>query len=315
MHELAAALKARTIEEGFDLVGIAPAVPPPHYQSYLHWLAGGMHGEMQYMLRHKHLRAHPENLLPGVRSILVAAINYARGPLAARPGHGRIAAYAWGRDYHKVLRAKLRRVSRWLEARRPDVRTRICVDSAPLMERDYAVLAGIGWFGKNSCIINTHRGSYFLLGCLLSTLDLPPDAAAEGGCGTCRLCLDACPTGAIVSSGVVDARRCISYLTIEKRGPFPDQLQPLMQDWVFGCDVCQDVCPFNHPRENSPARGAPAYDPEMSARVDPSPSLEEIVQLTEAEFSRRYAGTAIMRAKHEGLVRNARVALENDKGA
>lgn len=314
MHELAAALKARAVEEGFDLVGIAPAVPPPHYATYLQWLANGMHGEMAYMHRHKHLRAHPENLLPGVRSILVAAMNYARGPHPARPGHGRIAAYAWGRDYHKVLRSKLRRVSAWLVSQAPEVRTRICVDSAPLLERDYAMLAGIGWFGKNSCIINTHCGSYFLLGCLLTTLDLPPDTPAVGGCGTCGLCLDACPTGAIVGPGVVDARRCISYLTIEKRGPIPAHLQPRMQDWVFGCDVCQDVCPFNHPRENAPARGATATDPEMAARLDPSPRLTELVGITQEEFFRRYAGTALIRAKHEGLVRNARVALRNDQG-
>ena len=315
MHELVAALKARVLSEGFDLVGIAPAVPPPHYSTYLEWLACGMHAEMAYMLRQSHLRAHPQSLLPGVRSILVAAMNYARGPHAPQPGHGRIAAYAWGRDYHKVLRSKLRRVSTWLVSQRPGTRTRICVDSAPIMERDYALLAGIGWFGKNACIINTQRGSYFLLGCLLTTLDLPSDVPAEGGCGTCRLCLDACPTGAIVGPGVVDARRCVSYLTIEKRGPIPEDLRPKMQDWVFGCDVCQHVCPFNHPRENAPMRAAPAPDPEMSARVDPSPLLRELVELTEEEFVGRYAGTALMRAKHSGLVRNALIALRNDERA
>jgi epoxyqueuosine reductase len=315
LHELAAALKARVLAEGFDLAGIAPATPPPHYSTYLEWLAAGMHGAMEYMQRQKHLRAHPESLLPGVRSIVVAAMNYARGPHPARPGLGRIAAYAWGRDYHKVLRAKLRRVATWLLEREPQAQSRICVDSAPLMERDYAALAGIGWFGKNSCIINTQRGSYFLFGCLLTTLSLPPDRPAEGGCGTCRLCLDACPTGAIVGPGVVDARRCISYLTIEKRGPIPEDLQPLMQDWVFGCDVCQDVCPFNHPRENAPLRGARTTDPKMSASVDPSPKLTELAELTEEEFVRRYAGTALMRSKHEGLVRNAHIALRNEKGA
>jgi epoxyqueuosine reductase len=310
---LADELKGRARDEGFDLAGLAPAVPPPHYQSYLDWIAAGMHGEMAYLERRADLRAHSDRLLPGVKAVLAVGLGYARTPQAPAPGKGRIASYALGRDYHKVIRARLRRVAAWLREREPEARVRICVDSAPLLEREYAWLAGLGWFGKNTCIINTHRGSCFLFGFMLTTLDLPPDTPAVGGCGRCRACLDACPTGAIVSPFRVDARRCISYLTIEKRGPIEPELRPLMGDWVFGCDVCQQVCPFNQAREGAPLRARPSTDAEVLPRIEASPQLAELIDLTPEEFERRYSGTAVTRAKREGLVRNARIAKENDR--
>jgi epoxyqueuosine reductase len=360
-HELAARLKAHAADEGFDLAGIAPAIPPPHYAEYLAWLRAGLHGEMAYLERHAALRAHPEKLLPGARSVLVVGLNYARNiPVgAARPRegdalveaksglpsradrsaggppssadhpqfprdreaptgsppdqapHGRIAKYALGGDYHKVIRRRLQRIGEWLVTQAPGAACRVCVDSAPVLERDFAVLAGLGWYGKNTLLINTRRGSYFLLGCLLTTVALPPDAPAVGDCGTCRACLDACPTGAIVEPYRVDARRCISYLTIEKRGDIDPSLQPMMGDWVFGCDVCQDVCPFNRPRDNAPLRSRPSTDPEVAPRIDPHPPLADLMRLTPEQFADRYAGTALMRAKHEGLLRNARIAGAN----
>ncbi len=356
-----AELKATCRTKGFDLVGIAPAVPPPHYAEYLRWLRDEMHGEMSYMSRHAPLRASLENLLPGAKSVIVVGLNYARPknphpnppPYSLRSqeggdrpipsqshcegARGRIAKYAWGRDYHAVIRKRLKRVGRWLEERESGALWRVCVDSAPVLERDYAMLAGIGWFGKNTMIINSHRGSYFLIGCLLTTLELEPDAPAVGGCGTCRACIDACPTGAIVVKNnndvsgftdsntpsntnskdpdthtyAIDARRCISYLTIEKRGEIDPDLQPLMGDWVFGCDVCQDVCPFNHPRENAPSRAAPTQDTDMAPRLDPNPSLSDLVLLSPEEFTQRYAGTAVMRAKRDGMTRNAEIAAKN----
>lgn len=296
---------------GFYLCGVSPASPPPHYDAYLRWLKADMHGEMAYMQRHALQRGEPASLLDGVKSVIVVGLNYARDGKDPRhrvqEGHAKFAAYSLGRDYHKVIRQRLKKLAAWLTEQAPESRHRVCVDSAPMLERDYAMMAGLGWYGKNTCLINTHRGSLFLIGCLLTTLDLEPDTPAVGGCGTCRLCLDACPTGAIVDPYTVDARKCISYLTIEKRGELP--VGSNLDGWVFGCDDCQDVCPFNHPRENAPLRGQPTEDPELQPRFGPVPPLAELASVSEDEFNQRYAGTAIMRAKWHGLTRNAKTNL------
>lgn len=310
--QIAAELKKRARDVGFDPVGIASAEAPPNYTRYLAWLKANMHGEMAYLERHAELRAKPDNLLPGAKSLLMVGLNYARPP--AEGDGARIATYALGRDYHKVVRSRLKRIGKLLEEWEPGAQWRVCVDSAPLLERDYAMAAGLGWYGKNTCLINTERGSLFLLGCLLTTLDLPPDPPAVGGCGTCTACLDTCPTGAIVEPFRLDARRCISYLTIEKRGEVDPALQPMMGDWLFGCDVCQDVCPFNHPRENSPLRARPTEDDEMLPRIDERPALSELLALSPEEFAKRYSGTAIMRAGVEGMRRNAEIAERQRRG-
>jgi epoxyqueuosine reductase len=185
----------------------------------------------------------------------------------------------------------------------------VCVDSAPVLERDLALLAGLGWYGKNTCLINTHRGSYFFLGVLLLTLELEYDSPAQGGCGTCRLCLDACPTGALVEPYQLDARKCISYLTIELRDPIPTEYREAMGEWLFGCDICQEVCPFNRPRAHQSLRAQPTTEPRFQPR--PLPPLTEILQMDEAEFAQRFRGSAVKRTKWRGLVRNALIVVGN----
>jgi epoxyqueuosine reductase len=220
--------------------------------------------------------------------------------------HGRVSCYAWGEDYHALLRRRLDELLAWLQREVPGCRGRGVVDTAPLLERDFARLAGLGWFGKNTMLLNKRLGSYFFLGALLVDIPLRPDPPFEAShCGTCTACLDACPTQAFVGPGQLDARRCISYLTIELRGPVPPELREPMGDWVFGCDVCQDVCPWN--RKAPPAR-EPAFRPRPE--LD-SPDLTELLRLSPDEFRRRFRGTALTRAKRRGLLRNAAIALGN----
>lgn len=306
-------LKQRAHAVGFDLCGIAPAAPAPHYDAYLEWLDNGMHAGMGYLARHAAVRRSAEALLPGARSVIVVAKNYNQ-PLPP-DAEARVARYALGRDYHKVLRRDLRRLAASLVELEPEARTRICVDSAPVLERDYAQMAGIGWFGKNTCLINSKRGSWFFLGLLLTDIALTPDQPAVGGCGTCRACIDACPTGALVlreDSPVawLDARRCISYLTIEHRGAFTDEQERMLNGWLFGCDVCQEVCPFNHRRASQPERAARTGEPDFQPRpAIAQPDLPALTTLSDEEFLARYAGTALMRAGAEGIRRNARALL------
>lgn len=302
------ALPELMAELGFDLWGVCPATPPPHFPEYASWLAEGKQGEMAYLAHHLDLKRHPEHLLPGAKSMIVVAVNYNQDP-NHRPGHPKIARYALGRDYHKVLRAKLTKLAAKLEGAH-----RVCVDSAPLLERDFAQLAGIGWFGKNTMIINSRRGSWFVLGFLLTTLDLAPSPPAEGGCGTCSKCIDACPTGAIVhqeNRWQVDARRCISYLTIEHKGPFSSEQTEMIGDWTFGCDICQEVCPFNQPRETQPDRATPTREPDFRQTRD-WPSLVQLAQIQTEEWDRLTRGSPVRRAGHEGLMRNVRANLGNE---
>ncbi|MCB8932222.1 MAG: tRNA epoxyqueuosine(34) reductase QueG [Fimbriimonadaceae bacterium] len=305
-------LKGRALELGFDAAGVCAAQVPPHLEEYARWVGDGLHGTMDYLARHMAWKAHPSALLAGVNSILACAMHYS-GPAPREPGRPRIAGYALGRDYHKVLRGKLRAIGRWIDAHAPQARWRVCVDSAPILERDFAQLAGLGWFGKNTCLIDSRRGSRFVLGLLLTTLELEFDAPAVGGCGSCSACIDACPTGAIVPRGDhwgVDARRCISYLTIEHRGPLPSEYP--IGDWTFGCDVCQDVCPFNQPRSSQPLRAPAARDPGLRARRE-WPGLERLAQLPEGEWDALTQGSAVRRAGWEGLKRNARHNLSASK--
>jgi epoxyqueuosine reductase len=292
---------------GFELVGIAPAQPPPHAESFLHWLAQGYAGAMEYLERTAHLRINPAELLPDARSAVVVGLNYA--PAELPETDYRIARYALGDDYHQVIRAKLETLLSAIQAVAPDVWGRICVDSAPVLERDLAWLAGLGWYGKNTCLINTQRGSYFFLGVLLLTLELEYDTPAEGGCGTCRLCLDACPTGALTEPYTLDARKCISYLTIELRDSIPESYRAPMGEWLFGCDICQEVCPFNRPRAHQPLRAQPTQEPRLKPR--PLPRLHDILTMDESQFADRFRSSAIKRAKWRGLIRNALIVAGN----
>ena len=308
LHDLAAAVRAEAVRIGFSRVGIAPAGPPPHHDAFRRWLAAGSAGVMQeWLTRHEPLRRDPASLLPGARSVIVLATDYpADPPAAAAPGWGRVARYARGDDYHDLLRSRANALAAWLEARVPGCRTRGVVDSAPLAERDYGLLAGLGWIGKNTMLIDPRAGSYFFLTAILTDLALPCDVPLEvDHCGTCTACLDACPTDAFVEPRVLDASRCIATLTIEDRGPVPESLRPALADWVFGCDVCQEVCPWNR---HAPGSAEPAFQPrDGAATLD----LAALLRLDAAGFRGRFAGSPLVRAKRSGLLRSAALALGN----
>jgi epoxyqueuosine reductase len=303
-------LKQRAHDLGFELAGIAPATPADGFNRLREWLDRGFAGEMNYLHRPPDARRHPSSVLPEVRSVLMVGMNYNRARFP--PPGAKIARYARGEDYHDVLRGRLNRLLEWVRQEVPGCRGRGVVDTAPLLERDFARRAGLGWFGKNTMLINKRLGSYFFLGALLLDLELLPDPVHESShCGTCTACLDACPTGAFAGPGWLDSRRCISYLTIELRGPVPAELREPVGDWLFGCDVCQEVCPWNR-------KAPPAAEPALQAR----PDLEavdpvEILRLSEEEFCRRFRGTALMRTRRRGLLRNAAIVLGNrgDPGA
>ncbi|MFQ5895719.1 MAG: tRNA epoxyqueuosine(34) reductase QueG, partial [Nitrospinota bacterium] len=302
-------IKALAIAHGFDRAGVAGMERLEEAASrYREWLARGYEGEMAYMRRNLAAREDPRALWPKARSALVVAANYAPAREgSASPGllRGRVARYAGGGDYHRYMQKRLGAVLSAIGEFCPAADGRACVDTAPLLERELAVRAGIGWAGKNTLVLSRSLGSYFFLGVLLLNLDLAPDRPEGDHCGSCTHCLPACPTGAFIAPDLLDARRCISYLTIELRGPIPRELRPLVGDWVFGCDVCQEVCPWN--REAPPT----AHERFLPRPGQPLPDLLELLELTEAEFLARFRGTALMRAKYSGLLRNAAVALGN----
>jgi epoxyqueuosine reductase len=304
MLPLETRLKDRARALGFELAGIARAAPADSFDRLRDWLARGFAGEMSYMQRHEDARRHPSSILPEVRSVLMVAMNYKQEDEPQRIG--RVAQYARGTDYHDVLRERLNQLLAWVQQEVPGCKGRGVVDTAPLLERDFARRAGLGWFGKNTMLLNKHLGSFFFLGALLLDLELTPDPPHEAShCGTCTACLDACPTRAFPGPGELDARRCISYLTIELKGPVAEELRQPLGDWLFGCDVCQDVCPWNR---KVPTGTEPALQsrPELEA-IDPV----ELLDLSEEDFRRHFRGTALMRTKRRGLLRNAALVLGN----
>jgi epoxyqueuosine reductase len=296
---------------GFGRLGIAAADVPPHHEAFRGWLAAGLAGVTQpWLERHEPLRRSPDTILPGARSVVMLAIDHALGvgagsePLPA--GHGRLARYARGDDYHDLLRSRLNRLAAWLEVRVPGGRARGVVDSAPLAERDFAWLAGLGWFGKNTMLIDPGAGSYFLLAALVTDVVLPPDIPLETDhCGTCTACLDACPTGAFPAPRVLDASQCISSLTIEDHGPIASARRADIGDWIFGCDVCQQVCPWNR---HAPGSAEPAFQPRDGQATLP---LADLLALDERGFRERFRGSPIIRAKRRGLLRSAAIVLGN----
>lgn len=304
------ALKSYALELGFQSAGVCEASPAPHFDAYRAWLDKGYHGTMTYLERHLALKSEPQSLLPGANSVVAVALNYNQ-PNPRQAGKPRFARYALGRDYHKVLRGKLRKLAAWLEREAPGSKSRACVDSAPILEREYAHLAGLGWFGKNTMLIDSKRGSWFFIGLLLTTAQLEPDRPSVGGCGSCMKCVEACPTGAILQEDgrwQVDARRCISYLTIEHRGPVALDTH----GWTFGCDVCQEVCPFNDARPSQPQRAAVTSEPDL-LRHRSWPSLDRVAVLEEGDWDELTAGSAIRRAGIEGLRRNAALNLRQSR--
>ena len=307
-HELTQSVKAAALKIGFDLVGIAPAISPAGFPKLREWLQAGFAGEMQYLPRREAAYEHPTHVLPSVRSLVLLAINYQTDdPALTGPNEGRVARYAWGTaDYHDLLRQKLRQLGDLLHQQQPGCTTRGVVDTAPLLERDFARLAGLGWFGKNTMLINKRAGSWLLLAALLTDLDLEADAPHDTShCGTCTKCLDVCPTNAFTGPYVLDARKCISYLTIELKGPIPSELREGVGEWLFGCDLCQDVCPWNH---KAPHSTEPAFQPQPD--LSPADCLD-ILRMSRDQFQQRFAKTPLERPGFDGLRRNAAIVLGN----
>lgn len=309
------ALSLRVKEEaqrlGFELVGISPVKLPAHEQSFAEWLRRGLSGELDYMKRTEELRRDPHRLVPWAVSVISVGMNYQTAfprPAAAKPLKGWISRYAWGDDYHKVIKDRLQSLLDIIRAIcNGPVEGRIFVDSGPVLEREIAGVAGIGWIGKNTHLISPQRGSWFFLGELFLGIPLTYDRAIRDRCGKCDLCLKACPTGAFVGPYVLDARRCISYLTIELKGFIPRHLRPLIGNHVFGCDICQEICPYN---VKAQATAEKAYAPREGLYA---PALIPLLALNENEFRRRFHGSPILRAKRKGLLRNVAVALGNSK--
>jgi epoxyqueuosine reductase len=296
---------------GFELAGISPVRLAPHEESFARWLRNGFAGELDYMERTAALRRDPHELVPWAASVISVGMNYHTSyerPQTPSPARGWISRYAWGEDYHEIMKAKLDALlAEMREFHGGPVQGRSFVDSGPVLERDFAGVAGLGWIGKNTQLISPKRGSWFFLGELFVDLLLAYDRPIRDRCGQCDLCLKACPTGAFVGPYVLDARRCISYLTIELKGAMPRHLRPLVGNHIFGCDICQEVCPFNV--KAKPTSEA-AYRPRDGLHM---PDLIALMALTDEEFLRQFRGSPIRRAKRRGLLRNVAVALGNSQ--
>jgi epoxyqueuosine reductase len=302
---------------GFTLAGVTTPEPPAHLSTFKRWLDAGRHGDMRYLADDRACarRADPRLILPECKSILALAAPYA-DPKSAEaseepdPGpNGRVAAYAWGDDYHNVFIPKLKELVAFIEKQvGHPVPNRYYTDTGPILERDLAQRAGLGWIGKNTCLINPKHGSYFLLAEILLGIELEPDSSfTTDHCGTCTRCIKACPTDCILPDRTIDARRCISYLTIELKDDIPEELRPLLGDWVFGCDVCQMVCPWNR-FANQEVNDAFSPRPDV-----PRPNLIRELELTPETFNRKFKNSPVKRAKRRGYLRNVAVALGNSR--
>ena len=308
---LASQIKHAAQRLGFELVGISPVKAPPHEQSFAQWLRQGLAGELDYMKRTEALRRDPQELAPWATSIISTGMNYHKSiprPAPSRETQGWVSRYAWGDDYHDVLKRKLDQLLDQIhEIAGSAVQGRAFVDSGPVLEREFAGVAGLGLIGKNTHLISPKKGSWFFLGELFVDLPLGYDRPMRDRCGQCDLCLKACPTNAFVGPYVLDARRCISYLTIELKGWMPRHLRPLLGNHIFGCDICQEVCPYNvKARETAEA----AFGPRPGLYA---PQLIPLLSMTAAEFRTRFRGSPILRAKRRGFLRNVAVALGNIK--
>jgi epoxyqueuosine reductase len=304
-EELKKELIAFARELGFDSCRVAVCASPPHAAEFRNWLRKGAAGEMHYMERSEEKRCDPQKVLPGARSIVVVALNYFQGHMTPRSqtaAAGKIARYAWGYDYHEVMAAKLAKIDNFL--REFDGRQKWYVDTGPVLERDHAAEAGIGWHGKNTMLIDPRLGTWFFLGEILTTLDLPSDDPQPDRCGRCERCIKACPTGAITPHRL-DARRCISYLTIELKGSIPLEFRPLIGNRIFGCDDCLDACPWNRFAKTARAHAF------LANHTTADYSLRDYLKLNDAEFRLLFRNSPIKRIKRRGFLRNVCVALGN----
>ncbi len=310
--ELTLKLKGRAQQLGFCLCGVCPAVAPAGRDKFEQWLASGYAGQMHYLGDRREAYEHPRHVLEGVRSVVMLAMPYAsvEAGETAR-GEGRVSRYAWGgSDYHDVIRGRLHELADFFRELMPQATTRGVIDTAPLLEREFAQLAGLGWIGKNTLLLSKHAGSYFFLAALLIDQALVYDTPhTTDHCGTCTACLDACPTDAFAEPYVLDARRCISYLTIELQAAIPIELRPGMGEWVFGCDVCQEVCPWNH---DAPTTTEQVFFPQQD--LNPL-QLAELFEMSEHAFRKRFRNTPLWRSHRRGLLRNAAIVLGNQQAS
>jgi epoxyqueuosine reductase len=333
---LTAALKEEALRLGFDLVGATTAEPPPSLEHFRRWLGDGFAGEMRYLAERLDAYSDPNRILDGVRGILMLGMNYRTvEPAGVRPGYAKVSRHAWGGEYHEIVRRRLHKLADFHRRLTPAARVRGVVDTAPLLERALAQRAGLGWIGKNTMLINRQYGSWLFLAALLTTEELSPGAAmmktgtgtaidggsdsptakplaepvpvfiGPGRCGSCRACLDACPTGALVAPYRLDARKCLSYLTIEAHGKIPAEYRAACGDRLFGCDACQEACPWNH---RTPLSAEPAFQP--AAGMNPL-ALAELEGIDRAAFRRRFRHTPLWRARYAGILRNASIVAEN----
>ena len=324
MQDLAVLIKERAHSLGFDLAGITGAEPSAFALEYRDWIAQGYAGEMEYLTRNLERRLDPRELLPDARSIIVVGMNYYTDEGKEKREEEKkdaaqedaiqhqavFARYARGDDYHDVMTARLKELLAFVkEQAGTGADGRVYVDAGPVLEREVARRAGLGWFGKNTMLINTRRGSYFFLGEIVTNVVLAVDSPAIGGCGTCTRCLDACPTNAILEPYKIDARRCLSYLTIELKGGIPEEFRSALTDAgnrIYGCDICQEVCPFNE------RRAAPTNEPAYQPReITSAPRLTDLLRMDDETFRREFKGSPIKRTKRRGLLRNVAAALCN----
>jgi epoxyqueuosine reductase len=302
-------------EIGVSALGVAPATRPPRAGFLLEWLLRGYQASMNYLSRDAEARSDPARILEGCASVLCLALDYGgvEDPAANDPTLGRISRYAWGDDYHVIMKEKCEALATRICGEWPEARTRVAVDTSPVLEKAFAARAGLGWIGKHTNLIDEKRGSWFFLGEIFTTLPLPPSETAADRCGSCSRCIEICPTEAIVEPYVLDARRCLSYWNIEHRGEIERSIAGRMGNWIFGCDLCQEVCPWN--RESSPGLESPAVS-RLDARFAPRGEnvgrpLDEWSGLTQEEFSRRFRDSAVKRARYDGFSRNVEIARRN----
>jgi len=313
IEDLKTLIKKKAKKLGFDLFGVAPPGPFPHTKFFEKWLKSGFHGEMKYMEQGKEKRLDPDRILPDVQSIIALGMNYYPGKFEKEkredPRRGLVSRYAWGKDYHKVIGKRLKKLANYIkDVVGPGVKLRYYVDTGPVLEKEIAYLAGLGWIGKNTLLINPNYGSYIFLAVILTNLPLEPDLPQPDRCGTCTRCIDACPTKALRAPWTLDATRCISYLTIELKKEIPEEFWKDMNRWLFGCDICQEVCPWNQKSAKITKeirfQGSPG---------DATPKIEDWLKLTDQEFDELTRGRALRRPKRSGLVRNAMIAAFNSQ--
>ena len=301
-HALKSAVQREAKRLGFDACRFAPAVPPPHADAFRQWFDDGNAGEMAWLGKNADRRTNPQLVLPGAKTIIVLARNYAPASGVPAPDY-QIARYAWGEDYHEVLTPRIRELEQILAAHGGQQRS--YVDTGPVLERDYAALAGLGWHGKSTMVISRELGAFFFLGALLTTLEIPPDESSVDRCGRCTRCIAVCPTAAITAPYQLDARRCVSYLTIELKGAIPEELRPLIGNRIYGCDDCAAVCPWNRFAKASTEARFAAKDFAYSMK------LRDFLELDDTAFRELFRGSPIKRIKRRGFLRNVCVALGN----